>query len=142
MRPPTGTAVCRTPSASPRSPAENQRITALPLPDWTLPPAIPASPRKSTSQPKLGAYAAAARKAAQSASPTASVQRSPKRSTAKPHGRSANVSPIHSAASTTPTSVSVSPYSSRSAGARTATANETVENDACASVPAASTAQR
>ena len=39
------------------------------------------------------------------AEPAASVQRSPKRSTAKPHGRSANVSPIHSAARTTPISV-------------------------------------
>ena len=75
-------------------------------------------------------------------SPAASVQRSPKRSTAKPHGSSANVSPIHSAARTTPISVRLSPYSSRSAGASTAIANETVENDACAVVPAARTAQR
>ena len=66
------------------------------------------------------------------AEPGGKVQRSPKRSTAKPHGSSANVSSIHSAASTTPISVRLSPYSSRSAGASTATANATVENDACA----------
>ena len=35
--------------------AANQRITARPLPDWTLPPATPASPSSATSQPKLGA---------------------------------------------------------------------------------------
>ena len=52
------------------------------------------------------------------------------------------MSPIHSAARTTPISVRLSPYSSRSAGASTAIANATVENDACATVPAASTAQR
>ena len=71
-----------------------------------------------------------------------SVQRSPQWSTAKPHGSSAIVSPTHSAASTTPIWVRVSSYSSRSAGASTAIANEIDEKDACATVPAASTAQR
>ena len=140
--PPTGTAVCRMPSASPRSCAENQPITARPLPDWTLPPAIPASPRRTTSHAKLGAYAAAARSTAQAASPPATVHRSPKRSTAKPHGSSANVRPIHSAESTIPISVRLRSYWSRSAGASTAIANETVEKLACAAVPAARTAQR
>ena len=55
MPPPIGTAVCLIPSASPRSSAVNQRMTARPLPDCTLPPAIPPRPRKATSQPKLGA---------------------------------------------------------------------------------------
>ena len=35
------------PSARPRSAAANQRITARPLPDWTLPPATPASPSRT-----------------------------------------------------------------------------------------------
>ena len=82
IAPPTGTAVWRTPSAKPRSSAANQRMTARPLPDWTLPPATPASPRRRTSEPKLGAKAAPARQAAQTVSPPASVQRSPNRSTA------------------------------------------------------------
>ena len=52
------------------------------------------------------------------------------------------MSPTHSAARTIPISVRLRSYSSRSAGARTAIANETVEKLAWAAVPAARTAQR
>jgi hypothetical protein len=103
---------------------------------------MPASPRRRMSDGKFGAKAAPTRNAAQRPRPPASVQRSPQRSTAKPHGSSAKVRPIHSAARATPTSVSVRSYRSRSAGASTATANEMAEKLACANVPAARTAQR
>ena len=55
------------------------------------------------------------------------VPRSPKRSAAKPHGRSATVKPTHSAASTTPISVRLSSYRSRNAGASTGTAKAIAE---------------
>ena len=118
-------------------------MTARPLPDWTLPPATPGEPEEEHEPAEARARTpAAARNAAQTASPAASVQRSPKRSTAKPQGSSASVSPTHSAASTMPIWVRLRSYSSRSAGASTATAKETVENAAWAAVPAARTAQR
>src|SRR5919204_244781 len=41
-RPPAGIAVCRTPSASPRSDAGNQYMTARPLAELTLAPAVTA----------------------------------------------------------------------------------------------------
>ena len=62
---------------SPRCDASNQRITARPLPDCTLPPVMPADASSTNSVGKLGAYAAPARQAAQAVSPTVSVQRSP-----------------------------------------------------------------
>ena len=142
MTPPTGTAVCRTPSASPRSWLGNHPITARPLPDCTLPPKTPPSRSSTTSDQKPGANAAPSRQAAQPVRPTASVHRSPKRSAANPLGSIENVSPIHSAATTTPICVSERSYWSRIAGAITGTAKPTVENPACAAKPAASTAQR
>ena len=69
--PPRGTAVCRTPSASPRSSGPNQCMTARPLAELTLAPAPPARASRTTSERKSGAYAAPTMNAAQPASPTA-----------------------------------------------------------------------
>ena len=117
--PPSGRAVCRIPSANPRSEAENQPMTARPLAAFTLAPAAPATRRRITSAayPLAKAAPASARLAA--TRPVARTERSPSRSVRRPHGSSVRTEPRLNAARTTPTSASVSPNSTRSAGART-----------------------
>ena len=142
MSPPSGTAVCRTPRASPRSSAANQCMTARPLAELTLAPAPPARASRTMSERKSGAYAAPARKAAQAPRPSPSTTRSPKRSAAMPHGSMVRRAPTHSAASSTPIWPSDRPYSSRSVGTSTGSPIPNAEKLVCAMVPAARTAQR
>ena len=125
--PPIGTAVCRIPSASPRSLASNQCMTARPLADWTLAPESPASASSTASAPKLDAWAAASNAAPDPARPTPSTTRSPKRSAAMPHGMSDRTEPASELAISTPTCASESRCSSRRAGASTATPNQIAE---------------
>ncbi len=106
ITPPTGTAVCRTPSASPRSPLGNQPMTARPLPDCTLPPKTPPSRSRATSDSKSGAKAAPSKAygaAGQADGERPAARRSGRRRS--PQGSIEKVSPTHSAATTTPTCV-------------------------------------
>ena len=142
IRPPSGIAVCRTPSAKPRSSAPNQCMTARPLAELTALPAAPTRTRKTTSSSKLDAYAAPTRQAALATIPTVSASRSPKRSAASPHGRSVSVVPTHDAASSTPIWPSERSYSSRSCGTITGRPIPKAALLVAAAVPAARTAHR
>ena len=62
MSPPSGIAVCRIPSASPRSSGANQCMTARPLAELTLAPAAPASASRTTSDRERLRVRRAARK--------------------------------------------------------------------------------
>ena len=141
-KPPTGIAVCRTPSASPRSFGPNHCMTARPLAAFTLAPAAPARASSVPRTAALGANAAPATHPAQPARPAAMTSLSPNRSAASPQGRSVSVPPTQAAASRTPTPESESPYSSRSVGASTGRPTKRTAALAIAVEPAASTAQR
>src|SRR4051794_28842355 len=141
-KPPIGIAVCRIPSASPRWSAGNHDMTARPLDEWTLAPARPVAKRQAESPPKLRAWVASRSAPPHEPMPVTRTARSPKRSAAIPQGTSVSTDPSSDAEMRTPVSASERSYSSRSAGASTATPNQIAEYVAWAKVPAASTAQR
>jgi hypothetical protein len=118
-------------------------MTARPLAEFTLEPLAPASARRMRRIAKEEVNAAATRETAEPANPRASTSLSPRRSAARPHGRSVSVDPTHAAASSRPTFASERSNSLRSAGASTGSpvTNVTAE-PAAAAVPPARTAQR
>ena len=101
--PPSGIAVCRTPSASPRWETENHCITARPLAALTLAPIAPATVSSTTSISNEPAQPAAAASTPHPASPLASTSRSPIRSASSPHGSSVRIGPIQTVESASPT---------------------------------------
>ena len=127
MNPPSGIAVWRTPSASPRSAAGNQYMTARPLAAFTLAPAAPAIPSSASSTPKRPACEAPTSAVAQPPSPAASTSRSPTRSASSPHGNSVSKPPIQTLSITNPTSTRLSPNSCRICGASTGNPIKTAE---------------
>ena len=107
--PPIGIAVWRTPSASPRCPAENHCMTARPLAAFTLAPSAPASVRSATSSQNEPAQPAAATTTPHPARPLARTMRSPIRSESSPQGRSVAIGPIQTLENAMPTSLKDSP---------------------------------
>src|SRR5436190_1196195 len=142
IAPPSGTAVWRMPSASPRSSGPNHAITARPLADCVPPPSAPATARAATSPPNDDVKPAATSATAHPASPDVSTARSPIRSATMPHGSSVSSSPKLSAASTTPTCVSVRSYPCRICGAIDGRPRRIAEKLAWPTTPAARIAQR
>ena len=141
-RPPIGTLACRIPSASPRSDGSNQCMTARPLAALALATSAPTTASRTTSCSNVSTTPTPASATVATASPSGSTSRSPARSVRRPQGRSAGVMPIAGAARTTPIWASVSPKSTRSCGASTATLNSTAATVACAAVPTARTTHR
>ena len=142
ITPPTGTAVCRTPSASPRSPLGNQPMTARPLPDCTLAAEDAAEQEQRDERDEVGANAAPTRHAAHPLRPTASVDALAEAVRGEAPGKHRERRPIHSAATTTPICVEREVVLVTDRGASTGPRSRTVEKAACAAEPAASTAQR
>ena len=140
--PPIGIAVWRIPSASPSSVEGNQAMIARPLAALTLAPSAPTPTSTPVTAPNVCVVEATTSRAAAPVSPVAITQRSSTRSATSPHGSSVKSIPIPIAASTTPVSARLSPYSDFSVGLSAGSPTEEAEKLACASVPAASTTQR
>src|SRR5215831_2894754 len=140
--PPSGTAICRIPKASPRSSAANHCMTARPVAELTPAATPPATASAATSIANEEAYAAQTSAPAAAASPADMTIRSPMRSATSPQTSSVGTEPKKLAARTTPVCVSVSPKSRRIAGAIAGRPSPVMAYDACATTPAASTVQR
>src|SRR5580765_5625738 len=140
--PPSGTAICLMPRARPRSSAPNHAMTARPLAALTPAPTPPATASAAMSSGYDDAYAAQKSAAAAPVWPTAITARSPIRSATMPHRRSVATEPKLTAASTTPTWVSVRSNSLRIAGAIAGNPRRIAELAACANTPAARIVQR
>ena len=117
MAPPSGTAIWRMPSASPRSSSPNHAITARPLAVFTPAASPPATASATTSVANEEAYAAQTSAPALAASPAVITMRSPTMSATMPQTSSVTREPETPAASTTPVCVSVRSKSRRIAGA-------------------------
>jgi hypothetical protein len=117
-------------------------MTARPLAALTLAPHIPASVNSVNTAAKGGSVAAATNAAPAAPRPAATTARSPIRSVRRPQARSVKTMPPLVAAISTPMSPSDRSYSSRSAGASTATPVPSAEYAACATTPAPSTTHR
>jgi hypothetical protein len=117
-------------------------MIARPLAALTLAPSAPTPTSVSVTVAKVSVVEATISRAAAPVSPVAITQRSSTRSATRPHGSSVKSIPIPTAASTTPVSVRLSPYSDFSVGLSAGRPTEEAEKLACATVPAASTTQR
>jgi hypothetical protein len=137
---PSGIAVCRIPSASPRSATPNHCMTARPLAALTLAPAALARKSSVSSVRNSPAHPAAAARIPQAPSPVPRTTRSPTRSASRPQASSVRIVPTHRLASRTPSCDRLRSSSSRSFGARTDGPMNSAEFAVAAAVPAARTA--
>ena len=139
--PPSGTAICRTPSAHARREAGYARKRALVPAMGTTAVPTPKMASAAINGPVVSTTAASASPAVARTVPASVESRGPYRSTAIPAAMSATPEPNRAAVSTAPSSASVKPYALCSSGPTAGRPKLTNETAACETVAAASTAR-